>query len=788
MPHRITQLKLSRFRGATQPVTVDFDPQKSIIVIFGENGTGKSTLVDAIDAVGNASFGSVHRKGVAYPQKHIASLNEDVKTLEVELSTKAGHSWKATVSGSNVNVVDVIAGGQRPSVRVLRRRDLLQLIEATPAERYKAIQSFVDVAGVDKCESQLRSDVSALDGQFGRADAARNTAEVSLHTMWERERQPEETQPTASEWARHRVAEDLAQLRQQAAHLNRQQTMIGQLSTTATRWEEAYQERQVCMVRSTDAQRALNEQNNGEKQRRSELISLLNSAEKYLMPPIQPAACPLCDNSVDADELRQRVRTQLQQMQVTAALMSNLETATKALDIATSTCDKRGGEVLKQLRELVAALVAHEPVAVTPLATNWSAMQDKLREAEPGDNTYLRAVAIAIKLNGIITELETENAALQARITLHDNIEDQLALLKKSTDEVREIFDIRERLGQTHKLVVATRRTFIQRILDDITGEVNRLFQVIHKGEKIGLHRFEMDEAKLASLEQRGHFEDVEGVVPQAYFSESHLDTFGFCLWLALAKRVNATQLVLVLDDVFTSVDAPHFQRISNLLAEEAQHFQQLIIATHNRLWHEFYKKNGVGVNLIKLERWTLSGGLRPHEDQIVAAELATALHAMPFSRQAVASQAGILLENVLDGLALAYGCGLPRKHGNAYTLGELLNGTSKLLKKATVKRLDRDAHGHPAVPETWTEIKMDALFQDLNILAFIRNEVGAHFNPAGTDLADADVRAFGQAALELAQALACPICGHLPQNERDDHRGCRCKKFQTRLYPLSLN
>jgi DNA repair exonuclease SbcCD ATPase subunit len=343
MPHRITRLKLFRFRGATQPVTIEFDPQKSIVVIFGENGTGKSTLVDAIDAVSNASFGSVKRKGVDYPQKHISSLNEDVKTLEVELSTRAGHSWKATVSGPNVKVADVTTGGQRPSVRILRRRDLLQLIETTAADRYKAIQSFVDVAGVDKCESQLRSDLNALDSQFERADSARNTAEISLQTMWERERQPEETQLMAPAWAQHRVAEDLAQLRQQATRLSQQQTLTGQLATTAARWQEAYEAQQGCAERLAETQRLLDEQNNGEQHRRNELISLLSSAEKYLMPPTQPAACPLCANAVNADELRQRVRTQL------PALMSSVSTAKKAFDTATAGCEQRGTELLKQL-------------------------------------------------------------------------------------------------------------------------------------------------------------------------------------------------------------------------------------------------------------------------------------------------------------------------------------------------------------------------------------------------------------------------------------------------------
>ena len=53
MTARLTELRVECFRGATNRAELQFDPAKPLVVIFGENGTGKSTLVDALDLIAN---------------------------------------------------------------------------------------------------------------------------------------------------------------------------------------------------------------------------------------------------------------------------------------------------------------------------------------------------------------------------------------------------------------------------------------------------------------------------------------------------------------------------------------------------------------------------------------------------------------------------------------------------------------------------------------------------------------------------------------------------------------
>lgn len=797
MPRRIIQLKLTNFRGATRPITVKFVPEKNgpktnIVVIFGENGTGKSTLVDALDAIGNASFGSLIRPGIQTPQKHVASLTCDVKSVEVELTTQSGHRCRATFGGKNVTLTPENKEANMPEIRVLRRRDLLKLIEASAADRYKAIQDFIAVSGVDIAESALRADWNTIDKQVNEAKVAQTQAEKSLRALWQQEKQPEESQGDPLVWATRRMVDDVSGLQSQFKNLSQLQGAIQQLDSVVLQWKTSQETCSQAKKELDQTEADLFSLNQQTDERSTELIDLLNSAERYLAPPAEPTACPLCETGVKADQLRKRIQTQLEQLKTSRAMVDRLKQAQSGLKTATDECHRYNQALHQTALKMTAFFVANEPAAVKSLGIDWQIQQQVMLTSEANDTTSAQVATLAEQLLSIDPALQLERDTLQTRITVYSSIKSQLDLLTESTTKVSSLSALFDRLDKVYRLVIAKRRAFVQTILDEIIDEVNALYETIHPGEKIGLHRLEIDESKRASLEQQARFEDEQGIVPQAYFSESHLDTFGFCLWLALAKRGNPNQLILVLDDVFTSVDGQHFRRISELLELQAPSFQQIIIATHNRLWHDYYKSSGNNAHLIKLERWTITHGLRPYEDRTLATELATALAADQFDRQVVASKAGVLLENVLDSLAAYYECQLKYKPGRSYTLGELLRATKKLFQEARIHRVKCNQNGQPIQPqqpENWVEITLKDYHQKLDGILLIRNEVGAHFNPSGNDWSDNDVREFGQAAYDLAEALACPQCGHIPKNVRSDHRGCSCEAtYQTRLYPMHLN
>ena len=136
----------------------------------------------------------------------------------------------------------------------------------------------------------------------------------------------------------------------------------------------------------------------------------------------------------------------------------------------------------------------------------------------------------------------------------------------------------------------AERRKFVDDVLRKVANRVGELYEEIHPGEGLSKISLALDPDKRASLDILGQFPEKKDVPPGAYFSESHLDTLGLCIWLALAEMDDPKNTILVLDDVIASVDEPHVERAVELLYSLAQNFEHCIYTTHYRPWAEKYR------------------------------------------------------------------------------------------------------------------------------------------------------------------------------------------------------
>ena len=216
-----------------------------------------------------------------------------------------------------------------------------------------------------------------------------------------------------------------------------------------------------------------------------------------------------------------------------------------------------------------------------------------------------------------------------------------------------------------------------------------------------------------------------------------------------------------------------------NLLHDEAENFNQLIITTHYRPWRDRYRYSrgpAGNIQLIELLHWSLPRGIRHTKTKLSLDELRDYMVQEPMDRQVVSSKSGILLESLLDHIALLYECRIARKSEPFYTLGELTGCIGKQLRRVLKSEsVDQDNSA---------EVFLETILARIGSLAsWVRNQVGCHWNISGMDVADSEVRDLANATIELANSLVCENCGELPYRETGSYFECRCRR--RRLHPL---
>ena len=78
-------LRIKKFRGSTRDFTIKFDPKKSLTLIYGENGSGKTTICDAFDFLGNGKVGSLEGRGLGQIRPYWPALGTSSADILVEL-------------------------------------------------------------------------------------------------------------------------------------------------------------------------------------------------------------------------------------------------------------------------------------------------------------------------------------------------------------------------------------------------------------------------------------------------------------------------------------------------------------------------------------------------------------------------------------------------------------------------------------------------------------------------------------------------------------------------------
>ncbi len=142
---------------------------------------------------------------------------------------------------------------------------------------------------------------------------------------------------------------------------------------------------------------------------------------------------------------------------------------------------------------------------------------------------------------------------------------------------------------------------FLSRFSSNI-DEYYQFMNVNEKVEDIRLIPIENND-ELAGITIGFRFHSTEVSPPHKYLSESHLNCLGIAFFLASVKAFNKMSRFFILDDVISSFDANHRKRFADLLVEKFPDYQ-LIVLTHERNWYEYLantvRGKGWKINVVK--------------------------------------------------------------------------------------------------------------------------------------------------------------------------------------------
>jgi len=796
---RIQRLDLQGFRGVRQSVALLFEGRS--VLLFGENGTGKSSFVDALEklltgrvstldgraqALSSERHGPHIRNGELPPLIAITFDDVDTTVFDLQSDPASLPTW----------LQDYLQGAGE-NLYILRRRQVLDFIESKPRERYDLLRPFLPLSGIEAIEEALREARDRTDAEVRRGSEAASRLTQDLRRLLGSDTLSQE--PTEEEVIRA-IGRELTAVGQPEI------TAIALLPESIARLSDALApfgdlSRQSELANGIQAVEEL-----AEVISRTRAMPLLTTLDVLLKREAREArifyeavleqgvrwigeesrdTCPLCEQPIDAQRVVGRTQERLVAMREIVSLRQEgrqtLESARQNVRSAI--------EAAQRAEARIRALAKEESARCIEAIGAVRNVLEALGKALRGDLATLDIEA----LRRYSAQVGADSPLVEGLIRCQDVFRTRLSSLP-SPQAAQKLLSLKERLEQVSQIwpevskarataeeaveraraartiyedAQTARKEEVQSLFDELSKEINSIYVRLHPDESHGGVRLEVREAVQGSVNIRADFYDRQSEDPRAYYSDAHLDTLGLSIFLALRRwyRKQAPGFDLtVLDDVLTSVDTAHSVRLSEILLSEFRDYQ-ILLTTHDRIWFEHLRdiqaRCGVAHNFVNkvIHKWTIDEGpdLREPEDERQAIDRLIA----DGSPEQVAVMGGRLLEHILQEMRYTLRLSVQAKRGEQYEIGELWP-----VFYATIKK------DYPTLYEQ-TRKALDGL----DVRWPVRNWIGAHWNMWARNISRNTAVEFSGAVRDLFDRVFCSSCRRFiaPSTTPLGQLACRC-------------
>lgn len=718
---KISSVTLNHFRGATQTVTLSFNPKKSFVLIYGENGTGKSSLVDALEYL------TTKKK-----ESSFLSVNAAGNTPEVKITDHDGTEY--TVDSQIPN-----------KIAILRRSFMSELCFRQPANLYEFFQEFLDVSNLQKAESNLGAVIKDLNEQTTNLSNIQTNLILDIETLYRTHISAELAHPIidAKEYVKQNMKDKISTRDELKATGDLYRSLIERLGQL---------DKQITLVQNTKSTKE------GISQkldlRLMSLLNLLNEASEIIQQDNNlPTKCPVCEQPIVRENVLASINKRLQEIAETKALVSKKKQLENELQQAEAGVEMLNKQIAKQLENSLS--VPHIPTYALNLKS-YSTIEELRKQLE--------------EWSPKLPLVDKEYNDLAAQLIIYGQLKEKVEQLNRIELQLNTLNMQYQKGIILLEHLKTTRKCHVQNLLEQLNQDICTFYDKMHSGEGIANLKLEVKENRNKSVELLAEFHGKKDVQPKSYYSEAHLDSLGLAMFLAVAKAQQKD--ILVLDDILTSLDIKHLHSILELLNQLIQDgtFKQVILTTHyERLWSDCKFRGNGYYDVIRLSPWELNTGILPLNNfSTLFKDLKVAINNPLIDKADLARTAGLQLDAVLNFICEAYNLPLPCAKPR-YTLGDYFIAIHDLKKRLKVLMPNDE------------DISLEELFSNCDKYDWVRNEY-AHIN-LNAEVSEEEVKRFALDVQNLSNALFCEKCSCyiIKRDKQTGIRSCteHCKKLE---------
>ena len=592
---RIKSIQLAWFRGAATPVALE--PNGKSMVVYGENGSGKSSFVDAVEYVVNNS-GIEHLKNEysglhlvnAIPNTHKSASDNTTLKFHFRDDSQLNVDFRSNGSSKLSGAEHIGMPNWHYRQTVLRQDEVSRFIHDRKGEKYSALLPLLGLTAMEFAAENLRKLIRRVEVESHIVENKTELKQMEQRQIDTFGSQAHEdilqvidllymeycdSDPTASDPISRcdELKTAIDSRIQEYAPTDHLQFLLRKV--TETRLQD-----HVVAVRASGVQLASSMDSLiGEK------LAILKLADDFAkrLTEAEIVECPACGQSIEVDAFREHIAEESDRLKdindsfitYRAAIGTVCDTLTQLRStLAEPALQTWRSEITEQ--ETLKGFADLEVMDIHSLRQ--SCTDDDLKAIEGTIFPIIAAAHLASR--------ESPPDIQKLRVDLGKaEVADGVLGTGSVRKDIAATEALMEWIATLEKRVRLSIRQEAERIISGITHDVESMWETLHPGKAIDNVRLSMPTGSDKAIDVVLTFHGLDQESPRLTLSEGFRNSLSLCIFLAMAKRVSDTERPLFLDDVVVSLDRNHRGMILELLEREFSD-RQVIILTHDREWY----------------------------------------------------------------------------------------------------------------------------------------------------------------------------------------------------------